>query len=455
MPIPDCWKPGTAPGDMLTNMRAVVLMLLLGSLLGCASPGEPPLSEKPQALALCVFGDSRAALHMPFTSNEEVQTRWILEDFFRFIYGEDAAALAKKVPLIYDKATKKLQRIEIPLSKSESGVLRFEGDWTTEIAYQNGPVRSVIFRPEGGAWVLRQVTRAANSGRCDLVIHTGNMVWWGYQGRTIEKSPYWKKFSEDLLENLPPPDEEMKSAGLEGRFFPAIGNHDTWGDEKLEGLLSSFPYLRGLGVSPDTLIYTFDFKGARFIFLHGGHRNYRSPSSWESKKPAVERQKEQLKAWLHDAKTKGIRSVFVTLHMPVFARSGPGAIPIEEGPHGLLASYAKDLDITVFSGHIHTTEVYFVDGVRYLVLGGGGAEQFPILKKQGLTLPQDYPKDLYWGGEERIEDYNYLIVNAGPGDKRFTIHRYRPGTSEPLQEVELFREPRGRTPAAPEAKGGS
>ncbi len=56
-----------------------------------------------------------------------------------------------------------------------------------------------------------------------------------------------------------------------------------------------------------------------------------------------------------------------------------GAIPAEQNPRKTIAAYANDLDIVVFNGHVHTTELYQVDGVKYLVLGGGGAEQDPIL----------------------------------------------------------------------------
>ena len=31
----------------------------------------------------------------------------------------------------------------------------------------------------------------------------------------------------------------------------------------------------------------------------------------------------------------------------------------------------------MLNGHVHTTEIYDVDGVKYLMLGGGGAEQDP------------------------------------------------------------------------------
>ena len=56
----------------------------------------------------------------------------------------------------------------------------------------------------------------------------------------------------------------------------------------------------------------------------------------------------------------------------------------------MIASYAKDMELVVFNGHVHTTEMYDVDGVKYLMLGGGGAEQDPILpgrtQHQGFRL---------------------------------------------------------------------
>ena len=73
--------------------------------------------------------------------------------------------------------------------------------------------------------------------------------------------------------------------------------------------------------------------------------------------------------------TAGTKKVFIAFHNPAFARSGMGAIPDDQNPHKTIGAYAKDLDIVVFNGHVHTTELYAVDGVKYLLLGGGGAEQ--------------------------------------------------------------------------------
>jgi hypothetical protein len=74
------------------------------------------------------------------------------------------------------------------------------------------------------------------------------------------------------------------------------------------------------------------------------------------------------------------------------------------------------------------------------VLGGGGAEQDPILPgRSHFKVPDGYPKDQYWKGQDRKEDYNYTVVDVQPGQKtKFTLNRFRPWSSEPFATVELF-----------------
>ena len=67
------------------------------------------------------------------------------------------------------------------------------------------------------------------------------------------------------------------------------------------------------------------------------------------------------------------------LPLPRLRPGGPGPDPRRHQSTPFIASYAKDFEIIVFNGHVHTTEMYEVDGVKYLMLGGGGAEQDPIL----------------------------------------------------------------------------
>ena len=127
----------------------------------------------------------------------------------------------------------------------------------------------------------------------------------------------------------------------------------------------------------------------------------------------------------------------------MFCRSGLGPIPAPDNPHKLIASYAKDMEIVVFNGHNHTTEIYDVDGVKYLMLGGGGAEQNPILPGQTtIKVPADYPPDLYWKSEPPKEDYNYVLVDVQPDQKtKFTLNRFRPWSAEPFGTEALFIRP--------------
>jgi hypothetical protein len=99
------------------------------------------------------------------------------------------------------------------------------------------------------------------------------------------------------------------------------------------------------------------------------------------------------------------------------------------------------MEVVVFNGHVHTTEMFDVDGVKYLMLGGGGAEQDPILPgRTSIKLPADYPPDLYWKGQPPREEYNYVLVDVKPGQKtRFTLNRFRPWSAEPFGTVELFK----------------
>ena len=72
--------------------------------------------------------------------------------------------------------------------------------------------------------------------------------------------------------------------------------------------------------------------------------------------------------------------------------------------------------MVVFNGHVHTTELYDVDGVKYLVLGGGGAEQDPILPgRTSIKVPSNYPPDLYWKGKPPQLEYNYVLVDVASG----------------------------------------
>jgi hypothetical protein len=396
--------------------------------------------------SFAAVGDTRPMMYLPEASGEPDLVKLFVEMFGLVMPERVAEEVVKKyVRMTFDPDTKELIQVVMPfMTETEVMTLTVDKGWVTEASVEDikllPGVHRTMFRLQGGEWVAREIVKDVNAGRAKFVINSGDVVWWGNQGRTVDDSPYWKRVNDTMLKKLPPPDDELRAAGLDGRWFIGVGNHEVWGDPKIEGTLNAVPYLRKLGVTPENLIYKFDFRDSRFIFLWSGKYDYRSPSNWDADRPKYEEQIDHMKEWLDEAKAKRIPKVFITFHYPVFARAGLGPIPFATNPHRFIASYAKDFEISVFNGHVHTTEMYEVDGVKYLMLGGGGAEQDPILRgRTSNKVPADYPPDLYWKGDPPKEEYNYVLVDVQPGQKtKFTLNRFRPWSSEPFGTVDLF-----------------
>jgi hypothetical protein len=430
------------------NRRAFLSTLaLLPALRPVAANAQQTNPVAGTGFSFAVYGDSRSMMYLPYRLDQREEAIKLMVNIFDLVFPEKTAeeVVQKYVKLTYDPVTNELIQIVMPFAtKSEVATLTVDKGWVTEASVEDiqllPGVRRTMFRMQGGEWVAREIVKDVQSGRAKLILNTGDMVWWGNQGPTPSQNPYWRLVYDDVLKQLPAPDDQMRAAGLPGRIFPAVGNHEVWDDSDVEGLLSAFPYLKQFGVTNKRLIYKFDFNDVRFIFLWTGPYDYRSPTGWDATQPAYDAQLTELKQWLDEAKTMGIRKVFIAFHAPAFARSGFGPIPEAQNPHKFLSSYAKDLEIVVFNGHIHTTELFEVDGVKYLLLGGGGAEQDPILPgRTSIDVPADYPPDLYWKGQPPKEEYNYLLVDVIPGQNtKFTLNRFRPWAAKPFESVEVF-----------------
>jgi hypothetical protein len=393
--------------------------------------------------SFAAYGDSRPMMYLPSKEGDPDLNQLFVQMFGLVMPEKIAEEVVKRdVKVTFDPVTHELIQVVMPFeSKSEVMTLTVDKGWVTEASVEDVKllpgVHRTMFRLQGGDWVAREIVRDVQSGRANFVINSGDVIWWGNQGLTVTDSPYWKRVSDTMLKQLPPPDKTMQDEGLEGRWFIGIGNHEVWSDPKIEGVLSAVPYLRKLGVTPENLIYKFDYQGVRFIFLWTGKYDYRSPSLWDGE---IAQQMKQMQDWLDEAKVKNIQKAFIIFHYPVFCRAGLGPIPEPDNPHKLIAPYAKDMEVVVFNGHVHTTELYDVGGVKYLMLGGGGAEQDPILPgRTSIKVPADYPPDLYWKGQPPKEEYNYVLVDVQPDQKtKFTLNRFRPWSAEPFATEALF-----------------
>jgi hypothetical protein len=417
---------------------------MAASLLPTSAQAQTAATNGGFSFAAC--GDSRPMMYLPYKDGHPDLVRLFVE-MFGLVMPEKVAeeVVRRDVKMIFDPDTKELAQVIMPfMTRSEVMTLSVDQGWVTRATVEDVKllpgVHREMFQLQGGEWVAREIVKHVRAGRAQFVINSGDVVWWGNQGHLIDDSPYWKRVYDTMLKLLPPPDDEMRAAGLDGRWFISVGNHEVWGDPKIEGVLAAVPYLKNFGVTPENLIYKFDFKDVRFVFLWTGKYDYRSPSMWDGDRPKYAEQMQLLQQWLDEARAKGIRKAFIIFHYPVFCRASLGPIPEPDNPHKIIAAYAKDMEVVVFNGHVHTTELFEVDGVKYLLLGGGGAEQDPILPgRTSIKVPADYPQDLYWKGQPPKEDYNYVLVDVEPGQKtRFTLNRFRPTSAEPFASEDLF-----------------
>lgn len=410
-----------------TQRRAFHWAAILGLLAclvlaasGCALNARPDFS-------FVVLGDTRGEIFLPAGVKQEAEIKSLLEQRYQTI-----------PQLNYDPASGQLAKI---IKKAKGGkpsyTAIYRDGWPDLILTGDGPGQRIIMRSSGRKWVFKRIAAAFNPGlapadkRPLFCLHTGDLLIWGGQGQALNDSPYWQQFQEELLAKLPPADSSL---GLPGRFFTALGNHETWLDEDLKGLLSTLPYMTQMGFNAENRIYSFTYQDCRFIFLDSGGYNKDKGVGWWAKQPGFEAQMAALSGWLKQAKAEKARQVFIVYHKPSFCITGHGPLPPKWNPHRFIAPFAKDLSITVFNGHVHTTELYQVDGVRYMVLGGGGAPQ-----KFNPKPPPGYTPELYWGNSPRLEEYNYLIARVAGDELKLTLYRYRPTqVRAPMDAVEVF-----------------
>ena len=250
----------------------------------------------------------------------------------------------KPVRLFFDPTGLELARAEIQ-ERGAVLTLHYRDGWPRTIVKAGNGRSSVIMRDRGRKWVCEQIVSSVNRGAADpangalFVIHGGDIPVFGYQGAAFDESPYWQLFDAELLSRFPPPG---KNLGLPGRVLAAVGNHETWDDEKLGGMLAAMPWLKTLGLSHNRRIYSVIFRNCRFIFLDaGGSKIDINTQAWTSDYPDFHTQMAFLTDELNAAKGAGADHVFVVYHKPSFARVGHDPLPADRTPMRLSSNFRK------------------------------------------------------------------------------------------------------------------
>lgn len=174
----------------------------------------------------------------------------------------------------------------------------------------------------------------------DFVVITGDLIM-GYTDDRKQLKKMWDNFDQAVAKFTVP-------------YYQVIGNHDV-ANQVMQDV-----YLKRYG-KRFPLYYSFNHKGCHFIMLNTDlHGEYNK---------IINRQLAWLKKDLEA--NKGARKLFVFMHKPLFKYDRKKSNWTAQ-VHPLMARYGVD---TVFCAHWHHyTKYKTLDGVRYIISGGAGAE---------------------------------------------------------------------------------
>ena len=186
--------------------------------------------------------------------------------------------------------------------------------------------------------------------------------------------------------------------------YPALGNHDLHGDEKvaLANYFQRFPDLK------NSRYYSVRIANTLMLVL-------------DSSLDEVSGEQGQWLGQKVDHIPGDVDFVFIVLHHPPYTSSsdakkfgGGHSARSQEGELAkALEARQQSLHarIVVFSGHVHNYERHEHGGVTYFVTGGAGAHAYPIERT---------PDDPF---QSKEVNYHYLMVEVDRGSLKITMHR--------------------------------
>jgi Icc-related predicted phosphoesterase len=288
-------------------------------------------------------------------------------------------------------------QVSTPFHFVTYGDSRFHDPEDTEAA--NPPVR-------------RALVQAIAQANPAFISFGGDIVYNGYDGND------WKVWDSETAvwreKKIP--------------VYPALGNHDLHGDEKvaLANYFQRFPDLK------NSRYYSVRAANTLMLVLDSSLDETSGPQGqWLTQKL--------------DQVPGDVDFVFLVLHHPPYTSSsdakkfggGHAARSHEQAMAKMLEARQPSLRarIVVFSGHVHNYERHEHGGVTYFVTGGAGAHAYPIERA---------PDDPF---QSKEVNYHYLLVDVDHGSLKITMHRLDLTSGTPV-----WTEPDSVTISAPTAK---
>ena len=262
----------------------------------------------------------------------------------------------------------------------------------------------------------RKVLPPRPSGRDAFGLFTGDLV---YRGSCAAD---WARARRLFLSRVPPE-----------RVFPVLGNHETWHGRNEPSpfpfFFKAYPHLRRRHGETTQQPHYYAFRVGRSLFLNlctGGYPRFGKPEgfkradrTWLCEQASFEHQMRWLDRQLAKAARHKIKHVFVQYHKPSYSCSNHPGLDDRHDPLFRLRPFKRihpSINITVFNGHTHNTELYLTQGVVVLVAGGSGAPQHADWGPSSCHKNKKQPPERFWDGAKRPPRYNYFRVTV-KGDR--------------------------------------
>lgn len=291
-------------------------------------------------------------------------------------------------------------QVGVPFQFVAYGDARFHDPKDTEAA--NPPVR-------------RELVQAIAKANPAFISFGGDIVYNGYDVND------WKVYDSET--------EAWREHKI--AVYPALGNHDLHGDEKvaLANYFERFPHLK------NSRYYSVRIANTLLLVLDSALEEVAGPQG----------------KWLNeklDTVPSDVDFVFLVLHHPPYTSSsdakkfggGHSARGHEQELAKMLEGRQPNMRarIVVFSGHVHNYEHHFHGGVHYFVTGGAGAHAYPIERAAD---------DLF---QSKEINYHYLLVDVNHGSLKVTMNRL-----DMTSGSAVWTQPDSVTIAAPAAKAAT
>lgn len=276
----------------------------------------------------------------------------------------------------------------VPLPDLAPGAVHYQvvtgGDASATHRFHTAPAAGEVIRfvaygdVRGGHRVHARLVEEILDEGPDFVVVTGDLVLRG------SDEADWQTFfsvTAELLARVP--------------YYPAAGNHDLGrsGDEQRR-MNEIFELWPGPADRPEWgHWYSFDVGGVHFVMLDSNAYEHDEQLEWLERDLAA---------------AKDARAIFAVVH------DGPYSRGIHRGNRYAAEHYAPVLaehDVTMlFAGHDHIYQRGEVDGLRYMVSGGGGAPLYPIrcgVKGRPACKVDD-------GMQHVAREHHYIMVTVYP-----------------------------------------